>query len=47
MTIRRIAALMVATSLTVGTAAFALARTGIGITVTPSQASPQTVRLSH
>jgi hypothetical protein len=47
MAIRRLAAIMVATSLTVGTAAFALARTGIGITVTPSQASPQTIRLSH
>jgi hypothetical protein len=46
-TVRRFAALMIATALTVGTATFALARTGIGITVTPSQTSPQTVRLSH
>ena len=47
MAARRFAALMIATALTVGTATFALARTGIGITVTPSQASPQSIRLTH
>jgi hypothetical protein len=47
MPVRRFAALMIATALTVGTMTFALARTGLGITVTPSQASPQSIRLTH
>jgi hypothetical protein len=46
-TAKRFAALMITTALTVGTAAFALARSGIGITVTPSSASPQTIQLSR
>ena len=47
MTVKRFAAVLIATALTVGTASFAVARSGIGITVTPSTASPATIQLSH
>ena len=43
---RRLAAMLVATALSVGTAAFALSRS-VGVTVTPSTASPATVVLTR
>ena len=45
-TAKRVAALLIATALMVGTAAFALSRS-VGVTVTPPTASPQTVVLTH
>jgi hypothetical protein len=46
MTARRFAAMLIATVLMVGTAAFALSRS-VGVTVTPSSASPDTVVLTR
>jgi hypothetical protein len=43
---RRLVAMLVATALSVGTAAFALSRS-VGVTVTPSTASPATVVLTR
>ena len=43
---RRFVAMLVATALSVGTAAFAVSRS-VGVTVTPSTASPVTVVLTR